>query len=755
MEPPQQGERKMPNPKSESVESNVQKLDKVKLILNLAFIIFVVLIYYTEAIYLYFRPPHPGEMAYLTFRAQSYYYFDQEKIFKGLRDSAIAQHIPIYIYAPTSGKSLKKEMNELTDAVHRVQSQGRAGREAFAAYLKKEFGLKITSEDAVRLLRYPDLQNLLAGILTIQESIFQSKIVQDPAPLQGKMTVQVLYPDPIGISTFPANEITTLEKARSELQDKVHKLFWQVEPSVLNPLLQMALANLQPNLKYDPKKNKQIIEEKIQQYPLKIITYKPGDVLVPFHHVLSMRDVLMITASQEAERKDLYGRIPWILFIIGFSVLLYNLLLSKILAPCWRLAPPYRLFLFVLALTILILKAILLFTPFPVYVLPFAILPLLLTLLYREKVSLTFTTVLGAILVSLFSGHNLIIFLYLIFGGLVAILTSFGIRKRSNIFLPAFLVGIANAAVVLLLFSGPDGMGLTFWQADFSSSLPGLMSWALVGGLAAGPLALLLLPLLELSWHNASVFKLNKFSDLQQPLMIELLTKTPGTYQHAMTVAHLACALGGAIGADSLLLRVAAYYHDIGKTANPDFYVENLFGKKSPHDDLPALESTKIIMDHVRNGKKIALEAGVPEMVADFIPQHHGTLLIEYFYDKAIKENPGAVINEKDFRYPGPKPQSVEAAILMIVDAVEATSRTIEEPTCEKIEAMIRHIIQNRIADGQFDECNLSTSEIAQIVDVLMRSLEAAFHTRVEYPWQQKEKNASRTDNGEGTADAG
>jgi putative nucleotidyltransferase with HDIG domain len=297
-----------------------------------------------------------------------------------------------------------------------------------------------------------------------------------------------------------------------------------------------------------------------------------------------------------------------------------------------------------------------------------------------------------------------------------------------------------------VLFSGSQGMGLTSWEVNFSSSLPGLMSWAFAGGLVVGPTVLLLLPLLELSWHNTSVFKLNKFSDLQQPLLIELLTKTPGTYQHAMTVAHLAYALGEAIGANSLLLRVAAYYHDIGKTATPDYYVENLFGRKSPHETLPASESTKIIMDHVRNGKKIALEAGLPEEVADFIPQHHGTLLIEYFYDKAVKENPGAVINQKDFRYSGPKPQSVEAAILMIVDAVEATSRTIEEPTREKIEAMIRHIIQNRIADGQFDECNLSTSEIATIVNVLIHSLEAAFHTRVEYPWQEKEKNKSKHD---------
>jgi hypothetical protein len=273
------------------------------------------------------------------------------------------------------------------------------------------------------------------------------------------------------------------------------------------------------------------------------------------------------------------------------------------------------------------------------------------------------------------------------------------------------------------------------------------MGWGLVGGLVAGPITLLILPLLELSWHNASPFRLNQFSDLQHPLLVELLTKAPGTYQHSISVAHLAYCLGEAIGANSLLLRVAAYYHDIGKTAHPDFYVENLFGRKSPHDVLPAKESARIIMDHIKIGKKIALEAGMPEVVADFIPQHHGTRLIEYFYDKALKENPEGKVNQKDFRYAGPKPQSVEAAILMIVDAVEATSRTIEEPTREKIEAMIRHIIVDRLTDGQFDECNLSTREIAEIVTVLVHTLEASFHTRVAYPWQQKEKDEGQVNN--------
>jgi cyclic-di-AMP phosphodiesterase PgpH len=738
------GERKMSDRESNSPESKTQNLDKVRLFLNLAFILFVFLVCYVEEIYLFFRPPQTGETAFLTFRSQSYFAFDQGKIYESLRDDAIGQHSPIYTYVPETVTPAKKKIEAFLNEIAKFKSQGRAGRGPLILYFKKEYGVGISPEEAERLLRYPDLQNLLSGILTIQESILQSKIAEDLVPLQGKTTVQVLYKDPIGKEIFHADEITNLEKARLSLQEKVQQLFWHVDPRILTPLLQISLSTLQPNLRYDQKINDTKIEELVQQYPATAINYKPGDILVPFRKVMDRKDVLLLAASREAERKDLYGRLPWVLFVTCFSVLLYNLFLEKLSIPCWRTEPPYRLFLLVLALTVLISKAGLLFTPFPVYVVPFAVLPLLLVLLHRERISISFATALGAILISLFAGRNLLILLFFTFGGLVAILASFRIRKRSQILILSLIVGAINAAVVLIALAGSGGLGQPPQNADFYTSLLSLAGWALAGGLAAGPLVLLFLPLIELSWHNASAFKLNKYSDLEHPLMIELLTKAPGTYQHSMSVAHLAYALGEAIGANSLLLRVGAYYHDIGKTAHPEFYVENLFGRKNPHDALSAFENTKIIMDHVKIGKKIALEAGLPEVIADFIPQHHGTLLIEYFYDKAVKENPEAVISQKDFRYAGPKPQSVEAAILMICDAVEATSRTIEEPTREKIEAMIRHFIVNRFNDGQFDECNLSTRELAKIVTVLVHTLEASLHRRVEYPWQQKEKNRSQ-----------
>jgi putative nucleotidyltransferase with HDIG domain len=207
-----------------------------------------------------------------------------------------------------------------------------------------------------------------------------------------------------------------------------------------------------------------------------------------------------------------------------------------------------------------------------------------------------------------------------------------------------------------------------------------------------------------------------------------------------MTMASLAQATGEAVGANTLLLRTGAYYHDLGKMADPMFFSENQSGGENPHDKMAPLESAQIIINHVKNGEKIGRENGLPEIILDLIKQHHGTLFVEFFYNKAVKANSKFKPRKTDFRYPGPKPQSLEAAILMIVDSVEATFRSMEAPTQEQIEKMILLNIVKRIADGQFDECNVSTSDIAKIVETLTHSIEATFHSRVTYPWQEKKK---------------
>ncbi|MGB5924130.1 MAG: HDIG domain-containing metalloprotein [Syntrophobacteria bacterium] len=722
----------------------------MKLLLNVILVLVTFFSCYIENIYLSLLPPHPGDVIPFTIRAQGNFNFDQEKALGGKRKMALSQYVPLYTYVPDRRDEANERISSLIKKVSSLQQRKSSAWKELARYLQDEFGVEVHRRDAVKLLQYRKLESTLEGIMTVEESILRGKVAKDSEPFQGKNTIEVLYPEPTGIVVNSTNEVITLETAKLLLQEKVNQLFWQVDSDVLNLLLEISLTTLLPNLEYDHTENDKRIESIIQRYPLKVITFGPGDTLVPSRKVLVEEDVLLLSAYQEEEKTNLYGDVAWILTAILLIVVFYNLLLSKILGSVWQKKPPNHLLLASLIITIFILKACLLLTPLPIVVVPFAFLPFLLILLQNERTSVAWTTVMGAMLVCLFAGRTLEILLFFIFGGLSAVLVTFKLRKRIHILLPSLVVGIINAAIIMAFTMHWESVVgfLMGWQKVGAGSLGEVlnttsltcMGWAFIGGIVAGPFAILVLPLLELSWHTASTFRLNKFADLQHPLLRDLLTKAPATYQHTMTVAYLAQSVGEATGANTLLLRIGAYYHDIGKMVDPKLFTENQSDGENPHDDLGWQESANLIINHVKYGEKRAREFGVPDIIVDFIQQHHGTQLMEYFYNKAVENSQGIEFDEEDFRYPGPKPQSIEAAILMIVDAVEAASRSIKEPTREKIDNMIRLLIVNRIEDGQFDECHLSTHYLGKIVQTLVDSMEAALHSRVTYSWQNKEK---------------
>jgi hypothetical protein len=719
----------------------------MKLLLNAILILVTFFSCYIENIYLSLLPPRPGDVIPFTIRSQGNFSFDQEKALQDERKMALSQYVPLYTYVPDRGDEAKKKITSLIEKVSSLKKSNSSAWNELATYLQEEFGVEVPPGAAAKLLQYHELESTLESISTVEESILRAKVAEDSEPFQGKNTIEVLYPEPTGIVVHSTNEVITLEAAEGLLQEKVKQLFSQLDSDLLEPLLDICLTTLLPNLEYDQEENDKRIERIIQRYPTEIVTFGPGDPLVVSGKVLAEEDVLLLTAYQEDEKTNPYGEVAWILTAILFIVVFYDLLLSKILGSGWQKKPPYHLLLTSLIVMIIILRACLLFTPFPIYVAPFAFLPFLLILLQNDRIFAAWTTVVGALFVCLFTVRTLEILLFFIFGGLSAALITFKLRKRIHIVLPSLVVGIISAALImaftirwesaLQFLTGWQKLGAVSLKEVFNQNALSYVAYGFIGGIAAGPLAILILPLMELSWHTASTFKLNKYADLQHPLMKDLLTKAPATYQHTMTVAYLAQCVGEAIGANTLLLRVGAYYHDIGKMADPRLFAENQAKNGNPHDALNPQKSASLIINHVKYGEKLARDYGVPEIIADFIPQHHGTQLIEYFYDKAVQSSKGLKPAKKDFRYPGPKPQSIEAVILMIVDAVEAASRSIKEPTREKINNMIRLLIVKRIADGQFDECDLSTHYLGKIVQTLEDSLEATLHSRVTYPWQK------------------
>jgi cyclic-di-AMP phosphodiesterase PgpH len=232
-----------------------------------------------------------------------------------------------------------------------------------------------------------------------------------------------------------------------------------------------------------------------------------------------------------------------------------------------------------------------------------------------------------------------------------------------------------------------------------------------------------------------------ELGDITHPLLQELVRRAPGTHNHSITVGAIAEAAAERIGANALLVRIGAYFHDIGKMLKPHYFVENQVGSTSRHANLAPAMSTLIIIGHVKDGVDLGRQHHLPEPIIDLIEQHHGTTLVEYFFHEANRRsgaNPdGSTVHESAFRYPGPKPQTREAGILMMADAVESASRTLSEPTPSRIEGLVSDLIDKRLRDGQFDECGLTLREIAEIRECLIKSLIGIYHGRVKYPEQR------------------
>ena len=249
-----------------------------------------------------------------------------------------------------------------------------------------------------------------------------------------------------------------------------------------------------------------------------------------------------------------------------------------------------------------------------------------------------------------------------------------------------------------------------------------------------------MLPFLEQWFGIQTDISLLELSDANHPLLKQLVQRAPGTYNHSINVASIAEAAAEAIGANGLLCRVAAYFHDIGKMRKPEYFIENQGVDGNKHDDLVPTMSTLVIIAHVKDGAEMARKNYLPQRIIDIIEQHHGTTLVEYFYREATrrKESEQTDIEEADFRYPGPKPQTREAAVMMLSDAVESASRALREPTPARLESLVNSISKKKLDDGQFDQCALTLQELRMIEESLIKSLNAMYHARVKYPDQQQ-----------------
>ena len=364
------------------------------------------------------------------------------------------------------------------------------------------------------------------------------------------------------------------------------------------------------------------------------------------------------------------------------------------------------------------------------FLFPTALAPMLVRSLINERFAILTAFLTAAVAGIVFQGGYSVVLqmeitLYILFGGLAGLYVIQGAEKRSHLLQTS--MSVVGVNIVFMAFY------LLMTQSDYGvSELLFYGIAAVTSGLLSGALTIGLLPFFESAFGMISAMKLIELSNPNHPLLKKILTETPGTYHHSVMVANLADAACESIGADGLLARVGCYYHDIGKTKRPGFFIENQMSHTNPHDSLPPKTSRDIILAHGSDGAKILQKHKMPREIIDIAQQHHGTTLLKYFYHKAKED--GKVVKEAEYRYAGPKPQKKETAVIAIADSVEAAVRSMKHPTAEKIKEIVQAIIKDKLHDGQFDECDLTLKELKNVEHVLCETLNGIFHSRIEYP---------------------
>ena len=496
---------------------------------------------------------------------------------------------------------------------------------------------------------------------------------------------------------------------------------------------------MKPNLLFD-----NVVTKSRQQANLSKVPRSQGvvleDELIVDANIRITQDVLQKLNSLAAavEAKDIGRELTWIGNYIGRIILL-----SVVVSLFFTFLIIYRAGIFrdwkmiilitlVFFLQIGLAHIIVIRLEWSEYLIPVTVGAMALTILFDARIGFMATVVI-AILMGLMMGQNIDFVIISLFTSTIAVYNIRELRKRSQLFTTMFaLMGSSIIVVIALGLFKEHTWGNMFFDLQLlalNSFLAPIITYGLIG-------------LLEIAFEITTDLTLIELLDYDHPLLKRAQQETNGTFNHSVVVGNLAEACAGAIGAHSLLCRVGAYYHDIGKMVKPDYFIENQYAGENKHYTLKPTMSARIIRNHVNDGLKLANEYGLPKIVSDFIPMHHGNTRVEYFYRKAIEEAKGdrSKVDESQFRYPGPKPNTKETGILMICEAVEAAVRSINNPDIMKIEAMIDKIIKQRIDDSQLDECPLTLDELKKIKGTMdgntgmLPVLRGIYHIRIEYP---------------------
>lgn len=677
-----------------------------------------------------------GEISGSDIRAMRDYLVEDRKLTKESQNEASAK-VPLVYSLDESVKT------DIHDRLRKVMSQLSAGRyrndqagESVTSVLSEQLGVELSKNEASGLVRLASDSHLHSQMEQLLTRIYRQHLVADLKLFQSDQLSGIQL---VGLdgSNLPENglEPLDLEQARREVMKT--PLHAQNGASV-EPLKVLLIRMLKPDLTFSRDRTEEKRAVVLSTVSPVLIQIKRGEMIA--------RSGDRITPTQEmkleaiAAESSLLGNIYSFIGVAGIvSVLLYfpyRFALKNIR----KFRPTFKDLILLALLTIthfLLLRTLFTITPslasaFPMldyslytWLFPFAATAIMVRIFVNSEVALVHAAI-TAPLAGLLYGSPLIV-VYALLGSIIG---AHGVRhcdSRGIVFTAGLKVSVVNMAMALSF--------QLFNQSLFSVQTIYALIFAFVGGIATAMLASGAIPLLETILQYTTDIKLLELTNLNSPILRELMVKAPGTYHHSVVVGNLVEAAAEAINANPLLARVAAYYHDIGKISKPQYFIENQSGGENRHDKLSPSMSALILISHVKEGVELAKQHRLGQQISDIIKQSHGTALIKYFYHKAIEQAaPGQVINEHEFRYPGPKPQTREAGIVMLADAVEAASRTLTDSSPARIQGLVQKIINNIFIDGQLDECELTLKNLHEIAWSFNQILGGIHHHRIDYP---------------------
>jgi putative nucleotidyltransferase with HDIG domain len=495
-----------------------------------------------------------------------------------------------------------------------------------------------------------------------------------------------------------------------------------------NRMISLFFDIIKPNVTLNENLTKKTLEEQLSQISLTRGSIDIDQLIISKGQVVEDEEYNILNSLKSEYESQVWNtaNYNWVLvaytLLVALALLMLLLFLQKYRMEVFQNNTKVTFIFFNIAVMILLTTLVINFNSQYIYVVPLCVLPLVLKAFFDARLGL-FAHVLTVLLLGFIVPNSYEYMFLQIIAGIVTILTVSELYKRANLFISVGQITLIYIIAYFAFFVIHEGQITSLkWETFGLFILCGLAT------LFVQPL----IYIYEKIFGLVSDVSLLELSDTNAKLLKELSNKAPGSFHHSLNVANLAEASANEIGANAMLVRVGALYHDIGKMKNPTYFTENQSNGINPHDELSSQESAKVIIDHVLNGIEIAKKYNLPDRVVDFIRTHHGTSVVYYFYMKEKAENEEVKI--EDFSYPGPKPFSKETAILMMCDSVEAASKSLKEPTTTKINDFVENIINKQMESGQFLNANITFKEIQSIKKVLKHKLANIYHLRIEYP---------------------